>query len=189
MASEFDRQPYLTPTLMDLPVFETGRINQSIGAINMLKRDRFELISAYLDGEVTAAERRQVEDWLANDPDIQRLYGRLLKLRQGLRTMPVTPSAQPVEQTVNQVLARLDRRPKTVKVWGGTAVAALFIGALSGVLPSSHSHISQLARVPQPQTLPENVMVALNTPVIEIPVAAAVSDKTLKRISSPQRQR
>jgi len=27
----------------------------------MLKRDRFELLSAYLDGEVTAAERQQVE--------------------------------------------------------------------------------------------------------------------------------
>ena len=32
----------------------------------MVKRDRFELISAYLDGEVTAAERKQVEEWLVN---------------------------------------------------------------------------------------------------------------------------
>jgi len=29
--------------------------------MDMLKRDRFELLSAYLDGEVTAAERQQVE--------------------------------------------------------------------------------------------------------------------------------
>jgi len=31
--------------------------------MDMLKRDRFELLSAYLDGEVTAAQRQQVEDW------------------------------------------------------------------------------------------------------------------------------
>ena len=187
MTAEFDRQPYLTPSLMGLPALGTGHTNQSIGAINMLKRDRFELLSAYLDGEVTAAERRQVEDWLANDPDIQRLYGRLLKLRQGLRTMPVPPSPQPVEQTVQQVMARLDRRPKVVKVWGGAAIAALFVGALSVVLPSSHSPIIQLAQAPQQQTLPENVMVALNTPVIEIPAAAAVPSKVFGRVSSPQR--
>jgi len=43
--------------------------------MDMLKRDRFELLSAYLDGEVTAAQRQQVEDWLGNDPEVQ-LYAR-----------------------------------------------------------------------------------------------------------------
>lgn len=188
MAAEFDLKPYPTPLHGEPPVVGTGHTNQSIGAINMLKRDRFELLSAYLDGEVTAAERRQVEDWLANDLEIQRLYKRLLKLRQGLQTMPVPPAQQPVERTVQQVLARLDKRPKIARVWGGAAIAALFISVLPGVLPSSHSPIRQLAQSPQPQTLPENVMVALNTPVVEIPKAAiAAPDKTLGRVGSPVR--
>ncbi len=40
------------------------------------KRDRFELLSAYLDGEVIAAKRQQIEDWLRNDPGVQYLYVR-----------------------------------------------------------------------------------------------------------------
>lgn len=37
-------------------------------SLDNLKRDRFELLSAYLDGEVTSSERHQVEDWLRSDP-------------------------------------------------------------------------------------------------------------------------
>lgn len=33
-----------------------------------LHRDRFELLSAYIDHEVTADERRQVEAWINEDP-------------------------------------------------------------------------------------------------------------------------
>ena len=80
--------------------------------MDMLKRDRFELLSAYLDGEVTACERRQVEDWLANDPESQRLYGRLLTLRQGLQTMPVPSTQQSVENTIEQVYQRMHRRSR-----------------------------------------------------------------------------
>ncbi|MEL6165322.1 MAG: zf-HC2 domain-containing protein, partial [Cyanobacteria bacterium J06628_3] len=57
-----------------------GNTNNLTGAKNMVKRDRFELLSAYLDGEVTAAERRQVEEWLANDSSVQNLHKRLLSL-------------------------------------------------------------------------------------------------------------
>ena len=40
----------------------------------MYQRDRFELLSAYIDGEVTAAERGQIEQWLTTDPEVQCLY-------------------------------------------------------------------------------------------------------------------
>lgn len=167
-------------------MIKTNRANESTGAMDMLKRDSFELLSAYLDGEVTADERRQVENWLENDPEIQRLYGRLLKLRQGLRAMPVPPARQPVEQTVQQVFARLDRRPKIARFWGGAAIAALFISALSGVLPSSQSPERQMALSPQQQVLPETLMVALNTPVVEIPKTVEVLEKTLHQSDPPQ---
>ncbi|QSJ15090.1 transcriptional regulator [Nostoc sp. UHCC 0702] len=157
---------------------------ESTGAMDMMKRDRFELLSAYLDGEVTAAESRQVEEWLANDAAVQCLYGRLLKLRQGLTTLPV-PAAQSKSVVAEQVLARLHRRSRLVWVFGGAAIAACVVGTISGLLPGGESHL-QLAQKPiskttQATTTPvapvSPLMVALNKPVIEIPKAAVVFPK------------
>jgi len=186
MTPEFESQNYIrNHSQGDLPALKTGDANQSTGAMDMQKRDRFELLSAYLDGEVTAAERRQVEEWLANDPGVQCLYARLLKLRQGLRTMPVPPVQQPGEDTASLVFARLNNRPKMAVVWGGAAIAAVFIGAFSGVLQGSQSPVAQLAQFPQPAN-PENLMVALNTPVVAIPKAPSPLGKSLKPAQSPQ---
>jgi anti-sigma factor RsiW len=150
----------------DLLANNTGETNQSICTMDMLKRDRFELLSAYLDGEITAAERREVENWLANDPEIQRLYARLLNLRQSMRTMPAPPTAQPVEHAIEQVYQRMHRRSRRrAVIWGGSAIAAVFIGAVSSVLPNL-----QVARSPHAHIEP--LMVALNDPVVEIPRAA-----------------
>jgi hypothetical protein len=162
----------------------TSEVNQSIGTMDMLKRDRFELLSAYLDGEVTAAERRQVEDWLANDPDSQRLYGRLLKLRMGVQTIPV-PAAQPVEQTIEQVYQRMHRRSRRrTVVWGGSAIAALAIAAISTVLPTRQ--FLEIAKLPAQI---EPLMVALNDPVVEIPKAGiAPTAQPRAPLASPQQQ-
>lgn len=142
-----------------------------MSAMNMLKSDRFELLSAYLDGEVTTAEKRQVEDWLANEPEIQGLYTRLSKLHQGLQTLP-EPAGQPVEQTLKQVYARLDRSAYRV-VWVGAAIAA-FIGTLLSIAKIPQSR--EIATLPAPRALStEPLIVALNTPVVEIPKAAVVS--------------
>jgi anti-sigma factor RsiW len=59
--------------------------------MDSLQRDRFELLSAFIDGEVTAAERKQVQQLLATDSDMQRLHSRLMKLRQGLQKLPCQP--------------------------------------------------------------------------------------------------
>ena len=58
---------------------------------------RFELVSAYLDDEVTADERQLVAQWLQDDPEIRRMYRQLLMLRQAIRTAPVPeqPPSQP----------------------------------------------------------------------------------------------
>lgn len=174
-----------------LPSGNNDDINQLTGAMDMLKRDRFELLSAYLDGEVTAAERREVEDWLTNDPTVQNLYGRLLKLRQGLRTMPVPAAEKTTEETVQQVLARVQHRSKRAVILTGTALAAVFVGALSVFLPSLDSPIPQVAQhsvqtEPAAAPAPEPLMVALNNPVIEIPKAAvAAPEKSLNQIQYP----
>ncbi len=176
-----DRFPSQRPH--DLPDEMAMHTNDSTGAMDMVKRDRFELLSAYLDGEVTAAERKQVETWLTNDACVQRLYARLLKLRQGLQTLPV-PTEQPIEKTVENVLSRLHRRTRLAWVLGGAAVAACVIGSVTGIIPSGNSRTLQLAqqRLEPTQTKPATpvipvspLMVALNNPVIEIPKAAVAS--------------
>ncbi|MEM6868399.1 MAG: hypothetical protein AAF528_08465 [Cyanobacteria bacterium P01_C01_bin.121] len=47
--------------------------------------EAFELLSAYLDDEVTDDERGLVEHWLASDPELQSHYQKQLRLRQALK--------------------------------------------------------------------------------------------------------
>jgi hypothetical protein len=147
---------------------------------NLIKRDRFELLSAYLDGEVTAAERRQVEDWLATDATTQRLHARLLKLRQGLRGLPIPVSEHPVEQVVQQVSSRLERRPKRL-VWGGLAIAALFVGALTSVLPRDHyaPSIAEAPKTTEHASPSDGLMIALDRPPITIPKAPVAPSQSI----------
>ncbi len=49
---------------------------------------RFELLSAYVDDEVTFEERQLVAQWLRDEPAIQHTYRQLLMLRQAIRTAP-----------------------------------------------------------------------------------------------------
>ncbi|PHM09217.1 anti-sigma factor family protein [Nostoc sp. 'Peltigera malacea cyanobiont' DB3992] len=177
----YDRSPLQLP--QDLSDGMAKHTNESTGLMDMVKRDRFELLSAYLDGEVTATERKQVEEWLANDASVQCLYARLLKLRQGLRTLPVPAAQQSPEVTVQQVLTRLRRRSRFNWMAGGAAVAACAIGAISGLVGGG-SMVPQLAQRPQREPIqtssasivpPSPLMVGLNNPVIEIPKAAVAS--------------
>ena len=149
----------------------------------MEKRDCFELLSAYLDGEVTATERRQVEEWLSTDVSIKCLYKRLLNLRQGLQSIPVPTTSQSSETTINQVLARVDRRYRLNWTLGGAVAAVCIIGAMSSLFPNS-SRMLEFARTqPTESTATEpvvtkfSIMIALNNPVFEIPKTAISPDE------------
>lgn len=173
MTSHFDSgNPYReSPSDDSRTAWNAHNLNSSMGALDMLKRDRFELLSAYLDGEVTAAERQQVEEWLAQDPVVQRLYDRLLKLRQGFQSIPV-PATQPVDQTVDAVFARLDRQPKRVAwLWGGAAVAATLIGAVTTGLIGEGGLSPKIATQETP-TVTTPVLIALDRPILNIPKTA-----------------
>ena len=112
----------------------SSRQGTSAAALDNLKRDRFELLSAYIDGEVTVSERRQVEQWLETDQNMRCLYSRLLKLRQGLRTMAVPASETSVEQTIESVYRKANRRPKVIAAWVGSALALLSVSFFSSDL-------------------------------------------------------
>ena len=112
--------------------------------MDLHQRDRFELLNAYLDGEVTAAERRQVEDWLTTDSAAQCLYSRAVGLRQKWQLM--SPLAQqPVASEVKQMFSCREK-PKRDVLWKATVLAAVLLGALSGVLPERQSPVLPFAQ-------------------------------------------
>lgn len=157
--------------------------------MDSLQRDRFELLSAFIDGEVTAAERKQVQQLLASDSDMQRLYTRLAKLRQGLQHLPVPPAQATARETAEQVFSQLDRnRVRRTVLWGGAAIAAVFVSALSGIFPGSHSLLPQMAQAPKQDAASEPLMIAVNYSVIEIPKAPVASQKKLVEPSGVQHQ-
>ncbi|MGI0490487.1 anti-sigma factor family protein [Alkalinema pantanalense CENA528] len=173
---------------------ESGR-----GVMNV-QRDRFELLSAYLDGEVTADERRQVESWLVEDAKMQQLHQRLVKLRQGFQSLPAPQPMQPIDQTIEQVMQKVDRRPRLTVLWGGgmAAAAAVAVAMVSNLTPMGYSpqmannatktNGSQVAKVsPQSQPISETavspastgdsgLLVALDQPVLVISKSAVADD-------------
>lgn len=158
---------------------------QSPGVLDNLKRDRFELISAYLDGEVTAEERRQVEEWLKYDTSVQGLYQRLLTLRQRMKTIPTPPREQSAHQVAEAVVGRVDRQPKVALLWSGAAVAALLLAVVSdwGMFrPGAIAPVAEQPGTTQITPLAESgsdfsmvdsdaLMIALDQPIFEIPKA------------------
>ncbi|HEY9625389.1 MAG TPA: zf-HC2 domain-containing protein [Crinalium sp.] len=161
---------------MDSSLLNDQGASPPCDAMNNLKRDRFELLSAYLDGEVTAAERRQVDHWLKTDPQVQCLYARLLKLRQGMRTLSVPVPERSPDQVADQVFQKIDHnRRRNVLVWGGAAIAAAFVGIVAHLAPPSYAPAHQMAVEPfdshDSAISSDALMIALDQPLVEIPKA------------------
>lgn len=116
----------------------------------MYQRDRFELLSAYIDGEVTAAERGQIEQWLTTDPEVQCLYARVLELRPLWSIMPAPTLQPPMKRTAPQVSPSL-RKAKMTTV-AGTVLATALLGSLSAILPP-HEQSSMLTMTQTPQPM------------------------------------
>ncbi|MEG3835401.1 MULTISPECIES: zf-HC2 domain-containing protein [unclassified Microcoleus] len=141
--------------------------NYAQGNVTTMMRDRFELLSAYLDGEVTATERRQVEEWLTNDPTTKRLYSRLLMMQQSFQAMPVPAAEQSAQELATKVLQRVERKPKQTWILGGGAIAALLVAVVSGVGGGRQLFAPQFARSPVPAES-DGLMMALNEPLVEM---------------------
>jgi hypothetical protein len=99
------------------------------------------------------------------------MYARLMRLRQGMRSLSVPTPGVPVEQTVEQVFSRLERRPKRAIAWGGVGIAAVLVGALATLL-APDTPVQQMAQQPQNDLPNDGLMIALDRPVVDIPTVA-----------------
>lgn len=150
--------------------------------LDVTKRDRFELLSAFLDGEVSPDERRIVMTWLADDPETQCLYQRLLQLRRGIQTMSQKNlSPGKCVGPADAVIARLNRRFRFTCMAGMTAAAAAVIGVFSGSLNYPIGHTAEVAE-PLPAGARDSLEIALDQPPITIPKPAMMpTGSTLRR--------
>lgn len=141
-------------------------------------KGHFELLSAYLDGEVTAAERQQVDYWLATEPKVQRLYRRLLQLHHGINSLPIPQAERPSPESISRrVIRRVQkRRLRKIVVLGGGAIAAGVVATIGGLLTQPNTRIPQIAQSPSKTIVSEvnsePLMIAVNQPLVEIPQAA-----------------
>lgn len=143
--------------------------------------DRFELLSAYLDGEVTPQERRQIQQWLDSDPQFHQRYTQLLRLHQGVSHLQVPPSAQSSPQLADQVFEKIDtdNRQKRRLVWGCVAITTVIMGILSQAVLKPAFSPQLVKKSPAPESLavePAPLMIALHEPVIEIPVELSTEE-------------
>jgi anti-sigma factor RsiW len=131
--------------------------------------ERFELLSAYLDDEVTASERQQVEAWLANDAAFQHQYRQMKKIHQAFPQMSV-PSSQSAQALSAGVFGKLDRQRNRKLAWiGGGTIAATLVAAFAGLSGLFSGNNPQLQFAANKAKTPAPLMLALNDPILAMP--------------------
>jgi anti-sigma factor RsiW len=127
-------------------------------------QERFELLSAYVDNEVTDAEKSQVEKWLKADLNYRTQYHQLLKVKRLLLDLP-TPTSIKTEQLVNRVITKINRRSQRKFAMGG-AIAALVIGTFATV-----AHTNYRFQVAEDPNREEQLILAMEEPIVPLPEA------------------
>jgi hypothetical protein len=161
--------------------------------------DSFELISAYLDGELSPTERHQVQKRIDQDPQIKTIYNKLLVLQSQIQGLEAPLHQRTVGEITEQVFQSLDHRRRQRRlVLGGSAIAASCLVAITGLISGMMPTGLRLAQSPSSSKIapeiesneiePNNVMlaVALNKPAINIP--KLVNGYTIEQPSSPRNQ-
>lgn len=138
--------------------------------------EKFVLLSAYIDGEVTPSERRQVQQWLDTDPQFKQQYLQQLRLHQGMNRVPI-PKESPSHQLIaKSVFQEIDQQNQQKRRWvGGGILLAAILGAITSnvlVKPSLTPQYSNLEGQPQQSSMgdsSEGLVIALNQPIVELP--------------------
>ena len=134
----------------------------------------WEALSAYVDGEATAQEREQIEQYLTSDPAYRQAYSTLLHLQDGLAGLSV-PNANEhpsisADEMADAVLKRLEQAPLSGTVSPTWARRCARIAAGLVLLVSAGS---LLWRVEQPS--PPELVISLDEPPLDIPAEMGLS--------------
>jgi len=143
--------------------------------------ERFELLSAYIDGEVTETEEQLVEQWLSDDVEFRRLYQQQMKLRQSLIDLPVPVAAnssakKETEVMIDRVFAEIDKRSQRRK-WKLAGIG-ISVAAVVGVFGSlftfnsspQFSPVANSVKAPTP-VAEEPILIAMEEPLVPLPKA------------------
>jgi anti-sigma factor RsiW len=91
----------------------------------------FERLSAFLDGELSPDEARDVQDWLIHDPEAQALYRQLSSIQAGFDRLDSFPNEADLDHMISTVIRR------TPPAWRYQLVD-------SNVLPHTHKAAAAL---------------------------------------------
>lgn len=91
-----------------------------------------DLISAYLDDEIDAAQRAVVDEHLAACPDCSQVYARLLQQKHEIQSAAPRYTAPPhLRQSIRDALRREAQPPAPQTPWRALAIAASLLLAVS----------------------------------------------------------
>lgn len=145
--------------------------------LEKLESECFELLSAYIDGELSPIEKKQVQDWLDQDPKIKSLYTKLLSLQRQIHYSVAPPSQKSIEEITAEVFIVIDNdknlRRNRKLVFGASAILAVSLATVAGLFSGSNSSLN-IANINKSDTFSEVTMlaVAVNKPAIYIPKKA-----------------
>lgn len=173
MTSQFNPHPQFDPSMARTPRkpwLDDERSEDDFPELD----DRFELLSAYLDGEATVEERQQVEAWLATDAEARLIYERMSNLNDEFQSLPMPAPSTCAKAIAQGVFDRLDaqRQRRNVR-WGG-AVAAALIAVVSGMTLNNRFDRPQMAESPQ-QTENHRPQVALKNDARQASLSSSVA--------------
>ena len=146
----------------------------------------FELLSAYIDDELSPSEKKQVQAWLDCDPQFKQLYLQLLNLQGQIQNFVVPPNETSTAEIADRVFRSIDRSrsQKRRLVLGSSAIAASIIATCSGLFGSFSPFSPNMAKVNSPNNASSSVMlaIAVDRPAINIPKSVnGYSPSDLKR--------
>ena len=152
--------------------FEGLDYNQSQEKPNRLESiDRFELLSAYIDGELPAPDKNRVQAWLDEDPQFDRLHRQLLAMQGQIQHSQAPSGEKSTAEITAGVFESIDRqRSQRRSLWVGSAIAASLLAVVS-LIPGNSPQLRMADRNNPTEDNSTSVMlaVALNKPAIDIP--------------------
>ena len=157
--------------------------NQIFDNFMTIPQERFELLSAYIDGEVSESEEQLVELWLSDDVNFRHIYQQQLKLRQLLIELPVPVAANSsakaeTELMIDRVFAQIDKRSQRRK-WKLAGIG-ITVAAMVGVFGSmftfnsspQFSPVSNSIKIKSPAPVAEEpILIAMEEPLVPLPKA------------------